>query len=246
MQRRAAALRYELARRMTGGGLLVDVACGTGFGVEHVRGAGARAVGGDLSAPNLQRARSHAPDTPWIQLDAQDMPFRDGAADAVACFEALYYLPRPEAFLTEAHRVLRPGGHLVVSVPNPRRPGFSLSPGSVAYFDPSELFVMLSSAGFDTRVLGAFRRRSGVSDGARRVLVRAGLMPRTIAGRARLKGLLERDMKPLAPLETIDALLDELTPLLPNGPSGPEFTVLYAIGQKSRADGRQPYGAGSV
>ena len=43
------------------------------------------------------------------------LPFRDGCFDAVACIEALEFLPHPPSALAEMARVLRAGGHLLVS-----------------------------------------------------------------------------------------------------------------------------------
>jgi SAM-dependent methyltransferase len=52
----------------------------------------------------------------WQQADAQDLPFPDGAFDAVVCqFGAMFFPDRPRAF-TEVFRVLRPGGRFLFSV----------------------------------------------------------------------------------------------------------------------------------
>ena len=47
--------------------------------------------------------------------DAMDLPFPDGAFDAVACLESLEFFPDAEAALAELTRVLRPGGLLLTS-----------------------------------------------------------------------------------------------------------------------------------
>lgn len=52
-------------------------------------------------------------------LDAnQPLPFPDGAFDGVVSLSTLQYVLDPEQLLREAARVLRPGGHLLVEVPN--------------------------------------------------------------------------------------------------------------------------------
>jgi SAM-dependent methyltransferase len=50
---------------------------------------------------------------------SQGLPFNDDSYDFVFCIEVLEHVPNPFGALTEMHRVLRPGGVLVVSVPNP-------------------------------------------------------------------------------------------------------------------------------
>jgi SAM-dependent methyltransferase len=46
------------------------------------------------------------------------VPFRDGAVDVVSLINVLDHTPQPLATLREAHRVLPPGGHLVIRIPN--------------------------------------------------------------------------------------------------------------------------------
>jgi len=46
------------------------------------------------------------------------LPFEDHFFDAVACIDGIEHLERPFDFVRECHRVLRPGGQLVISTPN--------------------------------------------------------------------------------------------------------------------------------
>ncbi len=50
---------------------------------------------------------------------SKGIPFPDGSYDFVFCIEILEHVPNPFGTLGEIHRVLRPGGVLIVSVPNP-------------------------------------------------------------------------------------------------------------------------------
>jgi SAM-dependent methyltransferase len=54
-----------------------------------------------------------------IQDISQGIPFSAGACDFVFCIEVLEHIPNPFGTLEEIHRVLRPGGVLILSVPNP-------------------------------------------------------------------------------------------------------------------------------
>lgn len=54
-----------------------------------------------------------------IQDISTGIPFDDASFDAVFIIEVLEHVPNPFATLGEIHRVLRPGGTLIVSVPNP-------------------------------------------------------------------------------------------------------------------------------
>lgn len=54
---------------------------------------------------------------PHVGADVEALPFRDGVFDAVKATELLEHVPRVDRALAECRRVLRPGGHLVITVP---------------------------------------------------------------------------------------------------------------------------------
>lgn len=54
------------------------------------------------------------PPVPWVCADAERLPFRDEAVDAVFASHLLHHLSRPGSFLREAVRVLCSGGYLGV------------------------------------------------------------------------------------------------------------------------------------
>lgn len=53
-----------------------------------------------------------------IVCDAEDMPIEDGSYDLVLCTQVLEHCNRPERIVNECHRVLKPGGTLIVTVPS--------------------------------------------------------------------------------------------------------------------------------
>ena len=54
---------------------------------------------------------------PHVVGDVEALPLRAGSVDTVVSLEVLEYARRPQEALVEMHRVLRPGGHLLISVP---------------------------------------------------------------------------------------------------------------------------------
>ena len=49
--------------------------------------------------------------------DVMDMPFQEGAFDTVVCNQVLEHVPQPKKVIAESYRVLKPGGHLICTVP---------------------------------------------------------------------------------------------------------------------------------
>ena len=105
------------ARRHATPGRLLDVGCGGGHLLRAARDAGWRGIGTDLSHAACAAARETA-QVPVAQTAATALPFRDGALDAVALVNVLDHTAAGRCTLEEAARVLRPGGLLVVRVPN--------------------------------------------------------------------------------------------------------------------------------
>jgi len=98
-------------------GRLLDIGCGGGHFLGAARAEGWRGVGTDLSHAACRAARETTA-APVAQAEAAALPFRDGALDAVTLVNVLDHAAAARRMLDEAARVLRPGGLLVVRVPN--------------------------------------------------------------------------------------------------------------------------------
>jgi len=98
--------------------VVVDLGCGPGHVGASLAPALGRVVGVDLSAGMLAQARRRHPRVTVVQGDLRNLPLADGVADGAVCFYSLIHLRRPEVggALGEIHRVLRPGGSVLLAV----------------------------------------------------------------------------------------------------------------------------------
>lgn len=134
--------RYLLADRVLPGGLVLDVACGTGFGTARLARPDRDVVGVDVAPNAIEFAKEHYAGgrVRFVHADATDLPISSGSVDGVASFETIEHLTEPASFVSELARVLRPGGLLVLSTPDravysrDRTDGTSGNP-----FHPSEM-----------------------------------------------------------------------------------------------------------
>jgi len=116
---RDRAWRKELVRfaDVAAGDAVLDVACGTGDVVRaferHSRAASV--VGADFSPNMLAGAQDRSTAiASWCQADALSLPFADGSFDVVSCAFGVRNLQNLQRGLGEMHRVLRPGGRIVI------------------------------------------------------------------------------------------------------------------------------------
>jgi 2-polyprenyl-3-methyl-5-hydroxy-6-metoxy-1,4-benzoquinol methylase len=108
------------------GGSVLDLGCGTGELASAIATAGLRVTGCDISPEMLHRAAAADPcgAVDWVQLDPdwQVLPFGPQTFDAVVASSVLEYVDDPTAVLRECCRLLRPGGVILCTVPDPHHP----------------------------------------------------------------------------------------------------------------------------
>jgi ubiquinone/menaquinone biosynthesis C-methylase UbiE len=97
------------------GSTVVDVGCGAGRAVAELAERGVHAVGVDPDPWMLTAARKRWPGAEFREAGAEALPFADGSVRGYRADKVLHILPEPQRALTEARRVLAPGGRIVLT-----------------------------------------------------------------------------------------------------------------------------------
>ena len=132
---------------------VADIACGTGILADRIERElhPAEVYGVDMSEGMLNQARARSTGVQWLRGPAEQLPFDDGALDAVVTTSAFHFFDQPSA-LRDFHRVLAPGGLAAVSTLSARRSllqGPSTSRWKVAHHpSPAEMRRLFEGAGF--------------------------------------------------------------------------------------------------
>jgi SAM-dependent methyltransferase len=95
------------------GRTVVDVGAGTGKLTRLLVPSGARVIAAEPVAEMRAKLEEAAPKAEAVDATAEELPLADGAADAVTVAQAFHWFDHDRA-LPELHRVLRPGGLLVL------------------------------------------------------------------------------------------------------------------------------------
>lgn len=138
------AARYVFSQPFVEGKRVLDIACGTGYGLAILKKAATHVTGVDVDPLAAAEASRECDQKASVILgDGLGLPFEDGCFDVVTCFETLEHLNQRTAFLTELHRVLKHEGQLLLSTPNANysqpTDGIPANPFHVHEYEPDEL-----------------------------------------------------------------------------------------------------------
>lgn len=154
--------RYRFARQFVGpADVVLDIASGTGYGTEMLASAAKFCVGLDASLDALRVAKGSfaVGNSGFLQADAgARLPFRRDVFDRIVSIETFEHLSEAdgERLLAELHRVLKPGGTLVISTPNnPTGSRFnSPNPYHLREYSPDEFVALISDHFSEFRMFG--------------------------------------------------------------------------------------------
>jgi SAM-dependent methyltransferase len=161
---RSRWIRERFVPHLPSNAPLLEAGCGLGSELIGLAGDGYRVVGVDYVTTALTRLKAHRPGLSLAAADVHALPFRDGTFGAYLSFGVLEHFDfGPAPALREAHRALRAGGTLVLTVPSPnlvwrlvrarrRWPG-SRAAERVGYFETAysarDLVRYVRETGFD-------------------------------------------------------------------------------------------------
>jgi len=159
VRRRMEVLVDEFLRDVNlHGRLVLDGGCGTGRATSALANRGAKVVALDLGLRLASYVKARYPSYP-VNGSILTLPFADNTFEVVLSSEAIEHTPDPVAAVVELCRVIKPGGHLVLSTPNwlwqlPVRVASRLRlrpyDGLENFMRPSVLKATVSGAGMTT------------------------------------------------------------------------------------------------
>ncbi|MGH1561548.1 class I SAM-dependent methyltransferase [Mumia sp. DW29H23] len=128
---------------------LLDVGCGAGWLTDRLRAYG-EVVGIDLADEVVARTRERLPDVTLIAGDFLQVDLPDESFDVIVSCEVLSHVADQRAFVDRCHRLLKPGGFLMIATQNrpiyERHAGHFPNPGwHRRWLDRHELRSLIAS-----------------------------------------------------------------------------------------------------
>ncbi|MDI1462943.1 class I SAM-dependent methyltransferase [Catellatospora sp. KI3] len=159
---RAILGAFAEVARGSGDGRVADLGCGPGYVTGHLAGLGLAVFGVDVSPAMIELARQAHPGLRFEVGTMAALDIADGELGGVLSRWSVIHTPPPEvpAILAEFHRVLAPGGHLLI--------GFSASEGPA---HPTQVFDHLVAPAYRwwPDHLAATLQEAGLTEVARMV-----------------------------------------------------------------------------
>lgn len=112
--------RYAITAELVSGKLVVDIACGEGYGSALLAKKAMQVTGIDLDPAIIDYAQKkyQRKNLSFMQGSILQIPLDDHVADIVVSFETLEHVGDHEKVFAEIKRILKPGGLLILSTPD--------------------------------------------------------------------------------------------------------------------------------
>jgi SAM-dependent methyltransferase len=113
--------RYALARPFCEGKIVLDVACGEGYGSYLLKMWGAKQIEAvDIDSEAIEKASImfSNENINYMCQNAEKLPYADNSFDLIVSLETIEHLDNPDKFLLELRRVIKPDGTIILSCPN--------------------------------------------------------------------------------------------------------------------------------
>lgn len=151
---RNALIQWALERYAPGAHRMLEVGCGTGVVLSHLEQAcpNLQLFGSELQVAGLRYARQRVHRSTLFQMDARHIPMKS-RFDVIGAFDVLEHIKEDETVLRSMHGALKPGGWLLLTVPQHRWLWSSVDDNAYheRRYTAKELSDKIDRAGYDLK-----------------------------------------------------------------------------------------------
>lgn len=162
--------RRERLEKFRRPGKILDIGCGDGTFVRHMASHGWQATGIDISSTAKRLAKKNNDQAVILSGKLEELKLPAASFDCLTLWQVLEHMADPNRLLRQAATLLRPGGLIVVAVPNiksfqariTKKRWWGLDvPRHLTHFSPEILKRTLGNAGFRVKKINHFSLQYG-------------------------------------------------------------------------------------
>lgn len=232
------AHRYIWAGHYCKNKKVIELACGTGQGLEYLKSKSKNICACDYAPSILKIAQNHYKNRIVIErCNAQKLHYKNNSADVIIIFEALYLFADAEKCIQECKRILTPHGKILIAMANKDLYDFNPAPYSTTYFNPPKLAQLVEKYGFTLECFGYLPAhktslRQRILRPIKMLASRLHVIPKTMNSKKILKRLMFGKLVTM-PFEISRSMVDYSPPtLIANDKPDTIHKVLYGVATK--------------
>lgn len=142
---------YEAAGLISG--KVLEIGTGSGYGVEIISGIATEFVTVDKFDTKLDFSKY--PNVKFEQQNVPPLAFDDNVFDAAITFQVVEHIKDDHAFIKEIHRVLKPGGKLIITTPNIKM-SITRNPWHIREYTVEQFLQLLRNYFPDVKAMGVY------------------------------------------------------------------------------------------
>ena len=147
-------IAYKEAAKLISG-IVLEIGSGEGYGIIELASKADKYIAIDKYDSPIEHDLKEQNKVEFHKMNVPPLRFDDNSVDYVVSFQVIEHIQDDEKFVKEIHRVLKPGGKLILSTPNILM-SLSRNPWHIREYDPTEMKDILKTSFSDINMKGVY------------------------------------------------------------------------------------------
>tara|TARA_Y100001954_G_scaffold223961_1_gene262898 strand:- start:3667 stop:4446 length:780 start_codon:yes stop_codon:yes gene_type:complete len=147
-------IAYKEAAKLING-IVLEIGSGEGYGIIELADKAQKYIAIDKYDSPIENGLKEANNIEFHKMNVPPLKFDDNSIDFVVTFQVIEHIKDDEKFVQEIHRVLKPGGKLILTTPNILM-SLSRNPWHIREYNPSEMKDVLKTSFSSIKMKGVY------------------------------------------------------------------------------------------
>ncbi len=147
-------IAYKEAAKLING-IVLEVGSGEGYGIVELADKAQKYIAIDKYDSPIEKGLKEQNNIEFHKMNVPPLKFEDNSIDFVVTFQVIEHIKDDEKFVQEIHRVLKPGGKLILTTPNILM-SLSRNPWHIREYNPTEMKDVLKTSFSNIQMKGIY------------------------------------------------------------------------------------------